>query len=146
MTTEYGRYAPISPRTMSQNRNSAISSPRTRQPAGTNTGLTDPGSSSVRKAMNVPTPTAPQGHRQTPYGGKISTMATGAPPLGGYRRQSTGPAGPTLSGTDDTYQQQLATMNRIRNRGEYGSPIERGNPQGRKPVSIYQRPSQGMRY
>lgn len=151
MTAQYGRYAPMTPRSQSQNRNSAISSPRTMTPAGTNTGLTAPGTSSVRASMNVSTPTAPGGHRQTPFGGRTSAVNPVNSPGAGsvnpnatpqYSRTPTGPTGPTES----PYQAQLANMNRIRTQGVYGRPIPKGNPQGAKPVSVYSRPAGAMRY
>lgn len=138
MTIEYKRHTPLTPRTMSQNRNSPMGT--TRKPRGTNTGLTDPAQSSVSKSMNIPTPTAPGGHRQTPYGGRTMGPSQGTAP------GSTGTVGPTVAGTDDTYQRQLATMNRIKNRGEYGMAIPRGNPQSPAPSSIYRRPANGRRY
>ena len=156
MTAQYGRYSPTMPRTMSQNRNSVISNP-----AGTNTGLTDPMQSTVSKQMNIPTPTAPGGHRQQPYGGRIQSKglysASGmgrspvnlneAPPTHGAQptpqTESRSPQNPMVMGA---YQNQMAEMNRLKNRGGYGMEIPRGNMQSKPPGGLYNRPQNAMRY
>ncbi len=135
MTTQYGSYTPMAPRTMSQNRNSAISSPRTRQPAGTNTGLANQNVSAVRNSLNVPTQTAPGGHRQVPFGGR--TTAT----------QMSNDGNPISPSPDpNAFQDQLTRQNNLMNRGGLGMPIPRGNPQSAPPQGIYNRPQYGRRY
>jgi len=161
MASQYGRYTPLTPRRLEQNRNSAISSPRTRQPAGTNTGIANQMRSAVRAQQNVPTPTAPGGHRQVPFGGRttgkglMSATGSGRSPVSEnenrnpYTRgvkEPINPAGPTGTPVDDTYQNQLGEMNRIKNRGGYGMPIPRGNMQSSPPQGIYKRPQNAMRY
>jgi len=175
MTAQYGRYSPLAPRTMSQNRNSAISSPRTRTPAGTNTGLTNPMQSSIGKQLNIPTPTAPGGHRQVPFGGRTTSSGfnpnqgrsavnsnekpsygvSGGSPYGSGYKSPVSAAGPSPQSESlspqnpmvmDTFQQQLARGNQIQNRGAFSMPIPRGNPQSPPPQGIYNRPSGGARY
>ena len=150
MTAEYGRYSPLAPKTMSQNRNSAVSSPRTRTTAGTNTGLTDPSQSMVSKSLNIPTPTAPGGHRQTPYGGRTTgkglMSATGmgrspvnvneAPKYGASptpQSESRSPQNPMVMGD---FQNQLGQM---KNKGMYGMGIPKGNFQSPPPQGLYSR-------
>ena len=148
MTAEYGRYSPLAPRTQSQNRNSAVASPRTRTPAGTNSGLADPMQSTVSKQMNIPTPTAPGGHRQTPFGGRTtgkglySATGTGRSPVNvnetsGYgtgptpQSESLSPQNPIVMGD---FKNQMA-----KNQGMYGRSIPRGNPQSPAPQGLYSR-------
>jgi len=161
MATEYGRYAPMTPRTMSQNRNSAISSPRTMTPSGTNTGIPNNMESSVQKSMNIPTQTAPGGHRQVPFGGRTESQGfnpnQGRSPVSvnenpqwasnvgnvNMQSESMSPQNPMMM---NAFQNQLQTQNNLINRGGYGMEIPRGNPQSAPPQGIYSRPQNGMRY
>ena len=154
MANEYGRFAPQMPRSLQQNRNSAIASPRSRQPAGTQPSTAGNEMSATRKAMNMPGPLQPGGHRQTPYGGRTNGPSANMgqtpnnpmynPNGSGQSPVSQNPdSGP---GMNDPFQAQMAMKNKLMNRGGYGMEMPKGNYQSPPPGGIYTRPSNQMRY
>lgn len=130
---QYGRYSPNTPQSNQQNQNSVMGKPK---------------ASSVRNQMNIPTPTQPQGHRQTPFGGRTTgpSMNMGTTQTNPRFNPNEGRSTVNVNENPNAYQDQLALSNKLQNRGGYGMDIPKGNPQSAPPTSIYQRPQSGRRF
>ena len=140
MATDYGTYTGQG--NMAPNRNSAISSPRSRATSGT---------SAVRNQMNIPAPVQPRGRRQTPFGGKKTgpSMNYGKYPMTPSFNPNEGSSAVNVNENPQSgpnpFQDQLRRMNQMKTRGNYGNEIPRGNMQGAPPVGIYNRPQPSTR-